>query len=71
MRAALTALTDELKRLKASGVKTVSISEESLARLRVVVAGRGEGREARGEGAGSQTSGARGQTAQSGSQRTE
>jgi len=37
MRAALTALTDELKRLKASGVKTVVVSEESLATLHRVV----------------------------------
>ena len=40
MRAALTALTDELKRLRASGVKTVSISEETLAHLRKVVGSR-------------------------------
>jgi len=37
MRAVLTALTDELKRLKATGVRTVSVSEENLAALRVVV----------------------------------
>jgi len=37
MRAALNALTDELKRLKASGVKTVMVSEESLAILHKVV----------------------------------
>jgi uracil-DNA glycosylase len=34
MQKALTALTDELRRLKAAGVKTVSVSDESLARLR-------------------------------------
>jgi DNA polymerase len=34
MQKALTALTDELRRLKASGVKTVLVSDESLARLR-------------------------------------
>jgi DNA polymerase len=34
MRAVLTALTDELKRLKATGVRTVSVSEENLAALR-------------------------------------
>jgi uracil-DNA glycosylase family 4 len=37
MRAVLTALTDELKRLKATGVRTVSVSEENLAALRGVV----------------------------------
>lgn len=40
MYSALTALTDELRRLKASGVKTVVVSEESLASLRKVVAAR-------------------------------
>jgi len=40
MRAALTALTDELKRLKASGVKTVSVSDEALAGLREGIAAR-------------------------------
>lgn len=40
MRAALHALTDELKRLKASGVREVSVSEESLAALRQAVQGR-------------------------------
>jgi uracil-DNA glycosylase family 4 len=34
MRLALTALTDELRRLKASGVASVSVSEEGLAALR-------------------------------------
>lgn len=33
MRAVLTALTDELKRLKAAGVRTVSVSDESLGAL--------------------------------------
>lgn len=40
MRAALTALTDELQRLKAAGVKSVSISDESVATLRRVIAAR-------------------------------
>jgi DNA polymerase len=40
MRAVLLALTDELRRLKASGVKTVSVSEDSLVRLRRLVATR-------------------------------
>jgi uracil-DNA glycosylase family 4 len=43
MRAILTALTDELKRLKATGVRTVSVSEENLAALRRVVQRRQEG----------------------------
>jgi DNA polymerase len=38
MRTALTALTDELRRLKASGVKSVPVSPESLASLRRAVA---------------------------------
>jgi DNA polymerase len=42
MRAVLTALTDELKRLKATGVRTVSVSEENLAALRGVVQRRRE-----------------------------
>jgi len=37
MRTALLAITEELKRLKSSGVREVSISEESLQRLRVAV----------------------------------
>src|SRR5438445_13804904 len=37
MRAALNAITDELKRLKASGVKSVVVSEQSLATLREAV----------------------------------
>ena len=40
MRAALNALTDELKRLKASGVKSVVVSDESLAMLHKVVGAR-------------------------------
>lgn len=38
MRTALTAITDELKRLKATGVKSVSVSDESFATLRRVIA---------------------------------
>lgn len=38
MRTALTAITDELKRLKATGVKSVAVSEASLATLRRVIA---------------------------------
>ena len=40
MHAALTAITDELRRLKADGVKNIVVSEESLAALRKVVAAR-------------------------------
>lgn len=40
MRTALTALTEELRRLKVAGVNTVSISPESLERLHAVVAKR-------------------------------
>jgi DNA polymerase len=40
MRAALHALTDELKRLKASGVKTVSVTDETLGALRKVLGAR-------------------------------
>lgn len=40
MRAALTALTDELKRLKSTGVTAVSVSPESIEALRRVVAAR-------------------------------
>ncbi len=40
MRAALTALTDELKRLKTTGVTAVSVSAESLAALRKAVGSR-------------------------------
>ena len=42
MQHALQALTDELRRLKAAGVKTVSVSDESLATLRRVVAARAQ-----------------------------
>src|SRR5579862_6456774 len=49
MRAVLTALTDELKRLKATGVRTVSVSEENLAALRRVVQRRPKGPGARPE----------------------
>ncbi|MDB6127969.1 MAG: phage polymerase-related protein [Verrucomicrobia bacterium] len=38
MRASLQALTDELKRLKASGVKSLSVSDESLKSLRAALA---------------------------------
>ncbi len=38
MRASLHALTDELKRLKASGVKSLPVSDASLARLRAALA---------------------------------
>lgn len=41
MRAALTALTDELKRLRAGGVKTVSVSDQALTGLRKIVAASG------------------------------
>jgi uracil-DNA glycosylase family 4 len=40
MRNALNALTDELRRLKTAGVKTVSVSDEGIAALRRVVAAR-------------------------------
>ena len=40
MRNALHALTDELRRLKTAGVKTVAVSDESIAALRRVVAAR-------------------------------
>jgi DNA polymerase len=40
MRTALTVLTEELRRLKTAGVKTVAVSDESLAALRTVVAAR-------------------------------
>jgi uracil-DNA glycosylase len=43
MRAALTALTDELKRLKSTGVTSVSVSPESIAALRKVIASRAPG----------------------------
>ena len=44
MRAVLLALTDELKRLKTAGVKTVSVSDESLATLRRLVDERNTGK---------------------------
>jgi uracil-DNA glycosylase family 4 len=40
MRAALQAIAEELRRLKTSGVKTVAVSEESVAALRKIVAAR-------------------------------
>ena len=43
MRAAIHALTDELQRLKTAGVRTVSVSDESVAALRQVVAARSAG----------------------------
>ena len=43
MRSVLLALTDELRRLKASGVKTVSVSDDSLAALRRMIAARRAG----------------------------
>jgi DNA polymerase len=49
MRAVLTAITDELKRLKATGVRTVSVSEENLVALRGAVRRRHEGAGARRE----------------------
>jgi len=42
MRASLNALTDELKRLKASGVKSVVVSDEGLARLHKIVSARAQ-----------------------------
>ncbi|HWA11079.1 MAG TPA: uracil-DNA glycosylase [Opitutaceae bacterium] len=51
MRSALSALSAELKRLKAAGVKSVPISEEGLAALRQAVAARRRGAVASGEGA--------------------
>ncbi len=43
MRASLHALTAELKRLKASGVKSLPVSDASLAQLRAAIAGRSSG----------------------------
>src|ERR1051326_2829325 len=43
MRAALNALTDELRRLKSAGVKTVAVSDESVAALRKGIAARKSG----------------------------
>ena len=42
MRTALTALTDELKRLKTTGVKSVSVSDESLSALRRTITARSD-----------------------------
>jgi DNA polymerase len=39
MRTALTALADELRRLKAAGVQSVAVADESMAALRAAVAG--------------------------------
>jgi hypothetical protein len=41
MRTALHALTDELRRLKTAGVKTVAVSDESVAALRRIVPSEG------------------------------
>ncbi len=46
MRTALNVLTEELRRLKAAGVKSVSVSEESVEALRKVVAARKSARPA-------------------------
>jgi DNA polymerase len=43
MRTVLLTLTDELRRLKASGVKTISVSDDSLAALHRIVAARRAG----------------------------
>lgn len=43
MQAALQAVTDELRRLKAAGVRTIPISDESVAALRRVIAARKAG----------------------------
>ena len=43
MRTALHALTDELRRLKTAGVKTVAVSAESVAALRRIVQARARG----------------------------
>jgi len=48
MRTALNALTDELRRLKGVGVKSVTVSEASLAALRLALGGERESTE-RGE----------------------
>ena len=50
MRTVLLALADELKRLKAAGMKTVSVSDESLATLRRLVAARNAGNREEGPG---------------------
>jgi DNA polymerase len=41
MRHSLNALTDELRRLKTAGVKNIAVSDDSIARLRRVIAARG------------------------------
>jgi uracil-DNA glycosylase family 4 len=46
MRHALHALTDELRRLKNTGVRSVSVSDESIAALRQVMMARGGGQKA-------------------------
>lgn len=46
MRQALSALTDELRRLKATGVKTVTVSDEALVSIRRAVAAFGQNRPA-------------------------
>lgn len=43
MRSALNALTDELRRLKNAGVKTVAVSDEAVAALRQIVTARAAG----------------------------
>ena len=43
MRTALHALTDELRRLKTVGVKTVAVADESVAALRRIVQARARG----------------------------
>ena len=63
MRAVLETLASELRRLKADGVKTVPVSEESVAALRRIVAAR--------RGTGGQKPEARSQTPEAGSQRPE
>ena len=45
MRIALTALTDELRRLKASGVKTIAVGDDTMEALRRMIAARNVGPE--------------------------
>ena len=76
MRAVLSALTDELKRLKSTGVRTVPVSAESVAALRSAIVRRSGGAqrsEVRGQTSEvrGQTSEARGQTSEVGGQRPE
>jgi DNA polymerase len=47
VRTSLHALTAELKRLKASGVKTLAVSDEAMGQLRAVLAGRNAGKMAK------------------------